>query len=144
MLKKILMMLVIGISSVVLSACEQPLEVDPKEIAAEYYTLLKNKDFEAASLMFDAGMFRSVPRQAWVEFLGDVQGELGVLNGIRVRNVETNTVRTGRIFIFDVAAKYENGNAAESLTLFQSLSATDLKVIAYEVKAKDLKVKAPT
>ncbi|MBL1293996.1 MAG: hypothetical protein COB61_009005 [Thiotrichales bacterium] len=142
-LKKILVGLAISIACFTLFACEQPLKVDPKEVTSDYYTSLKNKDFEAASLMFDDGMFRSVPRQAWVEFFGNVQSELGALKGIRVKNVETNTVRTGRIFIFDVAAQYENGNSAETLILFQSLSATDLGVIAYEVKAKDLKAKAP-
>ncbi len=143
MLKKIFTGIVICVAGFLLIACEKPLQVDPKEIASKYYLFLKNKDFEAASKMFDEGMFRTVPREAWVDFLSRAQDELGDLTGIRVKNVETNTVRTGRIFIFDVAANYENSNAAETLTMFQSLSATDLSVIDYDIKAKDLKITPP-
>lgn len=135
---------VLSIFCLFLLSCEKPLEVDPKEVASRYYTLLKNKDFAAASDMFSDGVFRASSPQEWIEFMASVQQELGDLKGIRVKNIETNTVRTGRIFIFDVAAQYENGNSAETLTLFQSLSATDLEVIAYEVKAKDLKLRSPT
>ncbi len=126
-----------------LVSCEQPLKVDPQAVAADFYTNLKNKDFEAASKLFSAGMQKSVPHQAWIDFLTGVQKDLGSLKGVRFKNVETNTVRTGRMFIFDVAASYENGNSAETLSLFQGLRATDLEAVAYDVKANGLTVRAP-
>ena len=143
MFKKFPLLMLFGLVASVLAACEKPLQVDPRETAAGFYQLLQAQDFDGASGRFDDGMFRSVPRAAWVDFLGKVQQELGGLNGIRIRNVETNTVRTGRIFIFDISAEYENGNASETLTMFQALSATGLTVIDYDVKATGLKSAPP-
>ncbi|MBN4078523.1 hypothetical protein JYT96_00790 [Gammaproteobacteria bacterium AH-315-C21] len=134
---------VFSIISLGLVACEQPLKVDPQVVAGDFYASLKNKNFEQASELFSAGMEKRVSHQAWIEFMAGVQADLGNLTGVRFKNIETNTVRTGRMFIFDVAASYENGNAAETLSLFQGLSATDLEAVAYEVKANGLTVHTP-
>jgi len=126
-----------------LLACEKTLEVDPNEVAGSFYTHLKNKDFEAASQMLSEGILGTASRQRWIDFMANVQTDLGGLKNIRIRNVETNTVRAGRMFTFDVSGQYENGNSAETLTLFQSLSASDLEIVSYVVKANGLKAVVP-
>ncbi len=127
----------------ILVGCEKTLEVDPQVVAISFYAKLKNKDFEEASELFSSGMKKSASNQAWIDFMAGVQEDLGKLNKVRFKNIETNTVRTGRMFIFDVAASYEKGNAAETLRLFQHLSATDLEAVSYDVKANGLTVRAP-
>jgi len=126
-----------------LAGCEKTLEVDPQLIAISFYANLKDKDFEKASELFSPGMQESASHQAWIDFMAGVQEDLGKLNKVRFKNIETNTVRTGRMFIFDVAASYEKGNAAETLRLFQHLSATDLEAVSYDVRANGLTVRAP-
>lgn len=129
--------------SALLAACDKPLDVEPSAFAASFYQHLKAKDFGAASAMLSIGMLGTSSREAWMGFMAQVQAELGQLNDVKVKNIEINTVRTGRMFILDISAHYEKANAAETLTLFQGLHTTGLEVVAYDVKAAGLKARVP-
>ncbi len=119
-----------------LPGCETGSPVaDAQAVAERYYQALKNKDFEAASGFFAAGL--KSPDQ-WLQQLEVYHDKLGDFETSRLTNAVVNTVFSGRRYSLTYAVKYAKFPATETLILFEPVSKESLLIENVVVMSRGL------
>ncbi len=117
-----------------LAGCtEKP--ADPVQAGAldqKFYTLIKARDFEQASMLFSKD---EVPQQ-WESYLKDQHALLGDLISYEVKDTVVNTILTGNVYITRYKTKYTNGEANEVLTVREDVNFDGIKVVMYKVNPR--------
>lgn len=105
-----------------------------QKVADSFYQAQQQQELEKAlSLYSDA----RVPEE-WRTHLENLNRSLGTVQSYSLKNVEVNTVLSGRLYLFDYQVNYSSGKgAAETLTLFDSVEPDDEPRIASHTVAAE-------
>ncbi|MFQ5488096.1 MAG: hypothetical protein ACE5ET_06615 [Gammaproteobacteria bacterium] len=119
--------LVLGAS--LLTACTIPDHGGQAQaLAQRYYDFLKEGQFAEAAALFPPGK-----REQQLEILQDEQKRFGDLQDYRINSVETNTVYSGKFYIFITDTRYEKTAAGEILTLLEKVNDDKLYIVFQKV-----------
>ncbi len=125
--KAALWSLILG--AVLLTACTIPDHSGQAQaLAQQYYELLKKRQFAEA-----AALFPPDNREQQLAILQDEHQRLGDLKDYRINSVETNTVYSGKFYIFITDTRYEKTAAGEILTLLEKVNEDKLYIVHQKV-----------
>jgi len=113
---------------VVLGCTTPSNEGQAKQIALQYYELIKSQQFDKAVALFPPDI-----QQQWLETLQRTHEKLGNLTSYRFSNVEMNTVYSGKYYLFITDTQYETSKAGEILTLFEKVTDNKLYIVARKI-----------
>ncbi len=113
-----------------LLACGQT-ENDQKarDLVDAYFLKLKKKDYDFAETFY-----RESDRGKWRLFISDSRKPLGKLLDYEIRDVEVNTVYSGRLFVVKVASFNSTLDAYEYLTVFRQVNSEDYVLQSHKIK----------
>ena len=98
-----------------------------QKTADDFYQAQQQQDMEKALSFYSD----SRAKEEWQTHLEHINQSLGAVQSYKLKNVEVNTVLSGRFYMFDYQVNYSSGKgAAETLTLFDSVEPDDVPLIA--------------
>ncbi len=117
------------LAGALLSACTIPDHAgEARKLAQQYYEHLKSGRLSEA-----AALFPPDKRDEQLEILRDEQRRFGALRRYRINGVETNTVYSGKFYIFLVDSEYQQTAAGEILTLLEKVNDDRLYIVSQKV-----------
>ncbi len=114
-------------------------EGEAKRIAENYYTLLKNGEFDKAVELFE-------PNQQghWAMFLKDQAKKFGPLTRFSFKNNTVNTVFSGKFYIYQVSTRYGDQLADEILTLFLHVDDSKIQIASHKINLARVRAQGKT
>jgi len=139
--KKIICLVLTGLMfSFVLSGCSKEVEGEVVlPLANEFFLALQEKDYDKALTFYSDDFFNLTSREHWRANLEDIQKKLGKLDTIKLKLQHTNTVLSGRRFIFIYTNHYEKARTKETVIFFQHVSNEDIKIQVHKIESKALR-----
>lgn len=114
----------------VIAGCAEapPPATEARDIAEDYYRLIKEGRFDEA-----AGFYAAGDRERWRQFLQQWREELGTLEKVDIHTVETNTMFSGTLYLFIAETEYTDGEASEIVTMRTPVNEAGLTMISHEI-----------
>jgi len=138
--KIIYLVLTATVFSFVLAGCSKEVEGEVVlPLANEFFVAIQDKDYDKALTFYSDDFFNLMSRESWRDNLKEVQEKLGPLERIKLKLQETNTVLSGRRFIFIFTNHYEKARTKETVIFFQHVSNEDIKIQVHKIESKALR-----
>ncbi len=139
--KKIIGLVLTGlVFSFALTGCSKEVEGEiVLPIANEFFAALQEKNYDKAMTFYSDDFFNLMSREHWLTNLQDIQKKLGDLETVKLKTQLTNTVLSGRRFIFIYTNHYEKARTKETVIFFQHVSNEDIKIQVHKIESKALR-----
>jgi len=122
------------LATIVLAICAGCAEPDRSSQAQlmvnQFYQTLEQSQYDKAIRFFSDELVATRSAQQWVDYFARRAIRTAVF-----KDVETNTVFSGRFYIFDYQVTDAKGTGAETITVFHSLADDTTQIVSYKVYA---------
>ncbi len=144
LIKKILYLLLIGLTfNFVLMGCSKEVEGEVVlPMANEFFTAIQDKNYDKALTFYSDDFFNLQTPEDWRAHLQEIQEKLGGLQKVKLKLQQTNTVLSGRRFIFIFTNQYEKARSKETVIFFQQVRSDDIKIQVHKIESEALRKKS--
>jgi len=113
------------------AACAEPdRSSQAQDMVEKFYQTLEQSQYDKAIQFFSEELLTTRSTQQWVDYFTKRAIREAVF-----KDVETNTVFSGRFYIFDYEVTDTSGTGAETITVFHSLADDTTRIVSYKVYA---------
>ncbi|NOY71059.1 MAG: hypothetical protein GXP14_01570 [Gammaproteobacteria bacterium] len=142
--KKMLYLLLMGLMfSFILAGCSKEVEGEVVlPMANEFFAAIQDENYDKALTFYSDDFFNLQTPEDWRAYLQEIQEKLGGLQKVKLKLQQTNTVLSGRRFIFIFTNQYEKARSKETVIFFQQVRSDDIKIQVHKIESEALRKKS--
>ena len=139
-MRKIVFILFITVSLVSCLKQKSLSKDDVLSIMDGYFEKTKQSNFNLVESYYSEEIYKNTSKEKWEELYNKIHLILGSLVSVELESCnvrsEVSTSRSGKYFILIYNNKYENGNAKETINLFQPKGSIEIKIIGHNYNSE--------
>lgn len=123
-----------------LTACtpSAPSDEVVEQKGQQFFTALKNDQFDQALDMYSKEFFAMRPREEWKALLQKLRKDLGPMQSFELKRKQSDLRYSGAFFIFEYSTMYGTEKAWETVTFFTPVNSEEVRVFGHHIKTKGL------